>query len=42
MKFQKDLKITENHSKIIVEVFFKVEEDITDYQPISERQEESE
>ncbi len=39
---QKDLKITENHSKIIVEVFFKVEEDITDYQPIPERQEESE
>ncbi len=33
--FQKDLKITEEDSKIIVEVFLKVEEDITAYQKIT-------
>ncbi len=32
---QKSLKITEEDSKIIVEVFFKVKEDITDYIDIS-------
>ncbi len=33
--FQKDLKITEEDSKIIVEVFLKVEEDITAYQKLT-------
>ena len=33
---QKDLKITQEDSKIKVSIFFKVEEDITSYQPIRE------
>lgn len=33
---QKTLKITEKESKIIVEVFFKVKEDITEVKPIDE------
>ena len=31
---QKDLKITQEDSKIVIEVFLKVEEDITDFRPI--------
>lgn len=34
--FEKNLKITEEDSKIIVVMFYKVYEDITDYQEISE------
>lgn len=33
--YEKDLKITEENSKINIEVFFKVKEDITDYEEIS-------
>ena len=33
--FQKKLKLYEEHDKIIVEVFFKVYENITDYQDIN-------
>ena len=34
--YEKSLKITEEDSKIVVVIFFKVKEDITDYQPIKE------
>lgn len=32
--YEKSLKITEEDSKIVIVMFFKVKEDITDYQPI--------
>jgi len=34
--YEKSLKITEEDSKIVIVIFFKVKEDITDYQPIKE------
>ena len=34
--YEKSLKIMEEDSKIVVVIFFKVKEDITDYQPIKE------
>lgn len=37
--YEKSLKITEEDSKIVIVIFFKVKEDITDYQPIKEEEE---
>lgn len=34
--YEKSLKITEEDSKIVIVIFFKLKEDITDYQPIPE------
>ena len=34
--YEKSLKITEEDSKIVIVIFFKVKEDITDYQAIPE------